>query len=133
VTPARPAVGDLWRVGLALDGFPIYGADDMAGAEVTADKLDECNGNFSSTPEFPNGIYHYVLPNTTDKTSSIRCFHCEVEASQIRQMPPMMGPPDMMGPPPVNPSKKPKRPLSSAKRVGLHRLKVKSQRAILGR
>ena len=88
-------------IGLALDGFPIYGAYDMAGAEVTADKLDECNGIFSSTPEFPKGIYHYVLPNTTDETSSIRCFHGEVDASQIRQMPPMMGPP------PVNPPKKP--------------------------
>ena len=89
-------------IGLALDGFPIYGAYDIAGAEVTSDKLDECNGIFSATPEFPNGIYHYVLPNTTDATSSIRCFHGVVDASQIRQMPPMMGQmnqPGQAGPP----------------------------------
>jgi hypothetical protein len=79
----------------------------MARAEVTADKLDECNGIFSSTPELPNGIYHYVLPNTTDESSSIRCFHGEVDDSQIRQMPSIIGPPDMMGPPPMNPAKKP--------------------------
>lgn len=78
-------------IGLALDGFPIYGAYDINGTEVTSDKLDECNGIFSATPEFPQGIYHYVLPNTSDETSSIRCFHGVVDTSQIRQMPPMMG------------------------------------------
>ena len=79
----------------------------MAGAEVTPDKLDECNGIFSTTPEFPNGIFHHVLPNTTDETSSIRRFHGDFDASAIRQMPPMIGPPDMMGRPPMNPAKKP--------------------------
>jgi hypothetical protein len=83
-------------IGLALDGFPIYGAYDSAGKEITSDKLDECNGIFSATPEFPQGIYHYVLPHTTDETSSIRCFHGVVDASQIQKMPPMMG----QGPPP---------------------------------
>lgn len=78
-------------IGIALDGFPIYGAYDINGIEVTADKLDECNGIYSSTPEFPEGIYHYVLPNTTDATSSIRCFHGVVDTSQIQQMPPMLG------------------------------------------
>ena len=103
-------------IGLALDGFPIYGAYDIAGAEVTSDKLDECNGIYSATPEFPAGIYHYVLPNTTDETSSIRCFHGEVDSAQIQQMPPMMGqmnqtdpmgPPDGRPMPPMNPGNKP--------------------------
>ena len=78
-------------IGLALDGFPIYGAYDVDGVEVKATQLDECNGIFSATPEFPSGIYHYVLPLTTDATSSIRCFHGVVDASQITQMPPMQG------------------------------------------
>ncbi len=78
-------------IGLALDGFPIYGAYDIDGVEVKAAQLDECNGIFSATPEFPSGIYHYVLPLTTDATSSIRCFHGVVDASQIQRMPPMQG------------------------------------------
>ena len=83
-------------IGLALDGFPIYGARDVNGNEIPASALDECNGITSATPEFPEGIYHYVLPNTTDETSSIRCFHGEVDASQIHQMP-NMGPMPAMG------------------------------------
>jgi len=78
-------------IGLALDGFPIYGAYDIDGVEVKATELDACNGIFSATPEFPSGIYHYVLPLTSDATSSIRCFHGVVDASQIRPMPPMQG------------------------------------------
>ena len=78
-------------IGLALDGFPIYGAYDIDGVEVKAAQLDECNGIFSATPEFPSGIYHYVLPLTTDATSSIRCFHGVVDENQIRPMPPMQG------------------------------------------
>ena len=80
-------------IGLALDGYPIYGAYDIDGVEVTASELDECNGIFSATPEFPSGIYHYVLPLTTDETSSIRCFHGVVDESQIQPMPPMQGGP----------------------------------------
>lgn len=85
-------------IGIALDGFLIYGARDINGKIVPSSALDECNGINSPTPEFPNGIYHYVLPGTTDATSSIRCFHGVVDMSQIQQMPPMrqMGPmPDL--------------------------------------
>ena len=78
-------------IGLALDGYPIYGAYDIDGIEVKASELDECNGIFSATPEFPSGIYHYVLPLTSDETSSIRCFHGVVDESQIQPMPPMQG------------------------------------------
>ena len=82
-------------IGLALDGFPIYGANDINGDPVDVADLDECNGITSPTPEFPEGIYHYVLPGTLDETSSIRCFHGEVDESQIMSMPPMMGMPGM--------------------------------------
>jgi hypothetical protein len=82
-------------IGIALDGFLIYGANDIDGKAVPITALDECNGITSPTPEFPNGIYHYVLPGTTDATSSIGCFHGVVDASQIQQMP-LMGPmPDL--------------------------------------
>ena len=76
-------------IGIALDGFLIYGAKDINGKIVPSSALDECNGITSPTPEFPNGIYHYVLPGTADATSSIRCFHGVVDMSQIQQMPPM--------------------------------------------
>jgi hypothetical protein len=88
-------------IGIALDGYLIYGANDIKGDAVPVSALDECNGITSPTPEFPNGIYHYVLPGTTDATSSIGCFHGVVDASQIKPMPnmglmPNMGPmPDL--------------------------------------
>ena len=76
-------------IGFALDGFPIYGPNDIKGNPVPVGSLDQCNGITSPTPEFPNGIYHYVLPGTSDATSSIKCFHGVVNASQIRPMPAM--------------------------------------------
>jgi hypothetical protein len=85
------STGPSHLIGVALDGFPIYGSRDIAGHEIAASSLDECNGITSVTPEFPDGIYHYVLPNTTDETSSIRCFHGEVDSAQLQQMPKMGG------------------------------------------
>ncbi|NCW87189.1 MAG: hypothetical protein EBV69_14350, partial [Oxalobacteraceae bacterium] len=38
---------------------------------------------------------HYVLPGTSDATSSIRCFHGKVDTSQIQQMPNMGPMPDL--------------------------------------
>lgn len=81
-------------IGIALDGYPIYGNRDANGAEVTASQLDECNGITSATPEFPGGVYHYVLPKSTDATSSIRCYKGKVTASSTG---------GMMGPPPGGP------------------------------
>jgi len=78
-------------IGVAFDGFPIYGKRDINGKVVKVSALDTCNGITSATPEFPDGIYHYVLPGTADKTSSIRCFHGKVDSSLIQQMPPMRG------------------------------------------
>jgi hypothetical protein len=68
------ATGPSHLIGIALDGFPIYGNRDADGNEVTAQQLDECNGLTSKTPEFPNGVYHYVLLNTQAATSSLRCY-----------------------------------------------------------
>jgi len=68
------ATGPSHIIGLALDGFPIYGDRDINGASITASQLDSCNGITSATPEFPQGIYHYVLLNTANASSSIKCF-----------------------------------------------------------
>lgn len=76
-------------IGVALDGFPIYGPGDINGETVDVNSLDECNGITSPTPAFPGGIYPYVLPGTSDETSSIRCFRGEVDSSQIMAMPSM--------------------------------------------
>ena len=75
-------------IGFALDGFPIYGPvgrvssdassvllrssytgdvdsdgtsnDNPSYVEDSGD-LDQCNGIFSPTPEYPDGIYHYIM------------------------------------------------------------------------
>ena len=86
-------------IGVAFDGFPIYGSRDIKGRKVPVSKLDKCNGITSATPEFPKGIYHYVLPGTDDATSSIRCFRGKVDSSLITQMPNMGGGPPGGGPP----------------------------------
>ena len=76
-------------IGFALDGFPIYGDRDIKGKNVLVNSLDKCNGIYSATPEFPNGIYHYVLLGSADARSSISCFHGEVDRTQVQAMPPM--------------------------------------------
>jgi len=69
-------------LGIALDGYPIYGGRDINGNAVAASSLDACNGITSATPEFPLGAYHYVLPlSTTTKQSSIGCYTGTVGAS----------------------------------------------------
>jgi hypothetical protein len=83
-------------IGIAFDGFPIYGDRDIDGNLLTADDLDECNGITSPTPEFPEGVYHYVLLDVADSTSSIRCFSGVVDDSLVS----MAGMPGM-GPPPA--------------------------------
>ena len=60
-------------IGVAFDGYLIYGDRDANGAVVTKDQLDACNGITSPTPEFPSGVYHYVLLDTKDGSSSMRC------------------------------------------------------------
>lgn len=67
-------------IGVAFDGFPIYGDRDINGKQIKASQLDRCNGITSPTPEFPQGIYHYVLLNVASAQSSIDCFRGEVES-----------------------------------------------------
>ena len=43
-------------VGFAKDGFPIY--SPLEDGSVPTD-LDDCNGRFGVTAEFPDGTYHY--------------------------------------------------------------------------
>mgnify|MGYP000514677710 CR=1 FL=1 len=76
-------------IGFALDGFPIYGDRDVNGKQLTYKNLDQCNGIKSPTPEFPQGIYHYVLLPTNDVHSSISCFHGKVDENQMQPMPAM--------------------------------------------
>jgi hypothetical protein len=86
-------------IGLAFDGYPIYGDRDIRGKKVRASRLDACNGITTATPEYPKGIYHYVLLNVPNSTSSIRCFRGKVDAS-LTQMG-NGGPPPGAPPPPT--------------------------------
>ena len=73
-------------IGIALDGFPIYGGRDISGAVITVSQLDACNGITSATPEFPGGAYHYVLPiGVTTKYASINCYSGTVSSGAIAQ------------------------------------------------
>lgn len=110
------ASGPSRMIGIAFDGYPIYGPRDLKGKKVPVRKLDRCNGIFSRTPEFPKGIYHYILPGTSDQTSSIRCFRGEVDPDLITQMP-AMGP--GQGPPPGAPPQPGTRAASSDLAPGL--------------
>jgi len=76
-------------IGVAFDGYPIYGDKDINGKQVAVEQLDECNGITSVTPEYPNSIYHYVLLNTNTNRSSINCLSGVVDAS-LTQMNPAM-------------------------------------------
>jgi len=76
------ATGPSHMIGVALDGFPIYGDRNIEGKLVKNSELDECNGIDSPTPEFPKGIYHYVLKDEAEsgevrpeERSSLRCYH----------------------------------------------------------
>jgi len=62
-------------IGIALDGFPIYGGRDINGNVIAVSQLDACNGITSATPEFPSGAYHYVLPiGVTTEYASMNCY-----------------------------------------------------------
>ena len=122
-------------VGFAFDGYPIYGAYGAVDGEVTlmrsnyvlkdgetgyngiddyiysADNgghLDACNGVFSSTAEFPEGIYHYhsTMPVEGDNPSTdnafpyfINCYAGVAESSNFDGGggPTTGGPPDADG------------------------------------
>ncbi|WP_163831957.1 YHYH protein [Spartinivicinus ruber] len=48
-------------IGYAMDGYPIYANKDLPG--MTQMKLDQCNGHFGPTFDYPFGIYHYHASN----------------------------------------------------------------------
>jgi len=78
------ATGPSHIIGIALDGFPIYGGRDINGSVVSVSQLDACNGITSPTPEFPSGAYHYVLPiGVTTKNASINCYRGSVSAGTM--------------------------------------------------
>ena len=70
-------------MGIALDGYPIYGDRDLQGKRIEVSQLDACNGITSPTPEFPHGVYHYVLPEgATEAYASLRCLSAAVSPRQ---------------------------------------------------
>ena len=100
--------GQMALVGYAADGFPIYVAGDTGDARSSyqvksgtrpsgpggeydgtfvedyeyvagAGNLDQCNGRFGSTPEYPEGIYHYYL--TVEFPHIPRCYVGTPDAS----------------------------------------------------
>jgi YHYH protein len=67
-------------LGFLLDGFPVYGPQDDNGVAVDRADLDECNGEFGPTPEFPDGIYHYhIMEDQSPYTPD--CYHGVVDTS----------------------------------------------------
>jgi hypothetical protein len=71
-------------MGVALDGFPIYGDKDMNGQTIAPARLDACNGITSPTPEFPQGVYHYVLPSgVKEHNASMRCYSGDISRKEL--------------------------------------------------
>jgi len=80
------ATGPSHLIGIALDGFPVYGGRDNKGNIVQVSQLDACNGITSATPEFPSGAYHYVLPiGVTTRNASINCYNGAVSSGTLAQ------------------------------------------------
>lgn len=81
---ADTATGPSHIIGIALDGYPIYGGRDINGNVIATSQLDSCNGITSATPEFPNGAYHYVLPiGVTGAQSSLKCYTGTVSSTTL--------------------------------------------------
>jgi hypothetical protein len=73
----RPRTGD--QPGGAYDGAFVEDFEYAAGSG----DLDECSGRFGVTPEFPEGMYHYVL--TEDFPFVPRAFRGTPDASFTRR------------------------------------------------
>ena len=85
-------------LGWAFDGYPIYGQigytsdtdttltllkssyTDYKYVQGSGD-LDMCNGIFRRTPEFPDGIYHYVCTLETSSNTTIDITNATAETS----------------------------------------------------
>ena len=74
-------------LGVAFDGFPIYGNKDINGKVISSTQLDDCNGITSPTPEFPAGLYHYVLTEEKSSRSTINCYSGTPNAALITKAP----------------------------------------------
>ena len=74
-------------LGVAFDGFPIYGNRDINGKIISSTQLDDCNGITSPTPEFPAGLYHYVLTEEKSNRSTINCYTGTPNAALITKAP----------------------------------------------
>jgi hypothetical protein len=86
-TAVDGAAGASHIIGIALDGFPVYGGRDINGNIVSVSQLDSCNGITSATPEFPTGAYHYVLPiGVTNSQSSMNCYAGSVSGTLMARM-----------------------------------------------
>ncbi|TAK13557.1 MAG: YHYH protein [Anaerolineae bacterium] len=68
-------------IGFAFDGFPLYSYTDEDGSTPT--DLDECNGHFTATPEYANGIYHYHV--TDSFPYLIGCYHGDVQIKNLQE------------------------------------------------
>ena len=90
-------------LGLAFDGYLIYGNKDINGKLITSAQLDTCNGITSATPEFPAGVYHYVLTEEKSNRSTINCFAGTPTLSQGGGQQPGGGMGGMGGPQPGGP------------------------------
>lgn len=62
-------------IGIALDGFPIYGSQDKNSTPPT--NLNQCSGHVGPTPKFPDGIFHYHL--TQVSPYNMVCFSGVIE------------------------------------------------------
>jgi hypothetical protein len=85
-------------IGYLRDGFAIYGPQDVGGSSPSS--LDQCNGHFGETPEFPNGTYHYHT--TEDRSYVPECYMGEAPTNNGQRGGPPAGPP-RGGPPPGPP------------------------------
>lgn len=54
------SLGEDALIGFMLDGLPVYGPKEEDGSSVDKENdLDEYNGHFHATEDYPDGIYHY--------------------------------------------------------------------------
>ncbi|PAJ71905.1 hypothetical protein CJF42_24160 [Pseudoalteromonas sp. NBT06-2] len=50
-------------IGYAKDGYPIYASKDQN--DTIPENIDECQGHTSATADYPNGVYHYHVSNSS--------------------------------------------------------------------
>ena len=100
-----------YRLNAGANGY--NGSDDYTYEEGLGD-LDQCNGHFGATPDFPNGIYHY---HSTIKSGSgdmgfpyfVYCYYGIPDKSNYsggQGMGPAGGLPDSNRPPPRPPRRR---------------------------